>query len=315
MDQWSRTLMAALDKIRPAVCQVIASSGDGREQVFGTGVMLDNYHIITSAPVIGRRSQVRIKAVDGKKYDATCIGIDPLYYVAVLRVQNRLPFDLPIYAPEGSAPVGLHVFAVGYALGQEHSVTTGVISSAERTVYRPERFPVDGLIITNAQIHPGNAGGPLCDLEGRVVGINGIPWQGGMCLALQAPVAARVGNQIIEYGDAVHPWLGFSGEVEVIDQTWVDLFDLPANTGVVIQYVNPSGPAARAGLQEMDMVMGVDGKIPVRSVGAIRKALSWYRPGTEVSMTVLRDGQLMEVRMPVDEMPHLHEAMESDDDD
>lgn len=315
MDQWSRTLTAALDKVRPAVVQVIATSPDGSEQAFGTGLMLDNYHVIASAPVIGQRSQIRIKAADGKRYDATCIGIDPLYFVAVLRVSSRLSFDLPTYAPEGTAPVGLHVFAVGHALGQEHTVTTGVISSAERTIYRPERFPVDGLIMTNAQIHPGNAGGPLCDLEGRVVGINGIPWQGGMCLALQASVAARIGNQMIEYGDAVHPWLGFSGEAEVIDRTWVDLFDLPADSGVVIQYVNPAGPAARAGLQEMDMVMRVDGKCPVRTVGFIRKALSWYRPGTEVPMTILRDGQLMEVRMPVDEMPHLHEAMETDDDE
>lgn len=313
MDPWSETLIAALDKIRPTVVQVIATNEDKNEQAFGTGVMVDNYHAITSAPVIGRRSAIKVKTADGKKHDATCVGIDPLCFLALVRVHNRLDIAIPTYAPEGTAPVGLHVFAVGHALGHEHTVTTGVIASAERTIYRPERFPVDGLIITNAQIHPGNAGGPLCDLEGRVVGINAMPWQGGMCLALQSSVAARIANQMIEYGDAVHPWLGFSGELEVIDRTWVNLFDLPSDSGVVVQYVNPSGPASRAGIQEMDMVMAVDGKAPVRSVGFIRNALSWHKHGASVPMTVLRNGELFEVKMPVEEIPRLKEAMESDD--
>jgi serine protease Do len=315
MDPWSQALISALDKVRPTVVQVMATDPERPEQAFGTGVMLDNYHVITSAPVVNKRAEITIKLQDGKKIQAACVGIDPLYYVAVLRAESRLPADIPRYAPEGTAPVGLFVFACGYALGLEHTAATGFIASADRTIYRPERFPVDGLIITNAQIHPGNAGGPLCDLEGRVVGINVMPWQGGMCLALQAAVAARVANQIIDYGLAVHPWLGFSGEPEQIDKTWVDLFDLPSDTGVVVHFVNPSGPAARAGLQEMDMVMQVDGRAPVRGVGQIRKVLAWRKHGEQVPITVLRSGNLMEMMMPVEEIPHLAESLEADEEE
>lgn len=313
MDQWSQALIAALDKIRPAVVQVSAVDTAKNQQALGTGVAIDHYHIITSAQVVGRNDEITVKTAEGKKYRGTCVGLDPLYYIAVVRLENRLSVDPPVFAPEGTAPVGLHVFAVGYALGYEHTVVTGVISSADRTVYRPERFPVDGLIITNAPIHPGNTGGPLCDLEGRVVGINGIPWQGGMSLALQAAVAGRIASQIIDDGEAVHPWLGFSGETEVIDKTWVDLFDLPAESGVVVQYVDPSGPAGKAGLQEMDMIMRVDGKSPVKSTGWIRKTLARHKHGLRVGVTILRNGELMELQLPVEEMPRLRESMESDE--
>jgi S1-C subfamily serine protease len=311
LDPWSTALIEALDKIRPAVVHVDARTPRTGQIALGTGVVLDRYHIITTAQIVAMEDEITIKTADGKRRPARCIGIDPLYFLAILEVEDRLPFEPPIYAPEGTAPVGLHVFAVGYALGYEHTVTTGVISSSDRTVYRPSHvknggnLPVDGLIITNAAIHPGNTGGPLVDLEGRVVGINGIPWQGGMSLCLQAAVAARVASQIIDYGYAVHPWLGFSGEPDVIDPIWVDLLSLPSDRGVVLHHVAPGGPGDRAGLKEMDMVLAVDGRQPVTHVGQIRKVLACRRHGDRVPLTVLRQGEVFELQIQVEEIPKL----------
>lgn len=287
----------------------------------GTGIMLDHYHIITSAQVVAMEDEVTVKAWDGKRRQATCIGIDPLYFLAILKLEDRLPIEPPVYAPEGTAPPGLLVFSVGNAMGLEHTVATGVISSSDRTVYRPPHtrdtgnFPVDGLIITNAAVHPGNTGGPLVDLEGRVVGINGLAWQGGMNLALQASVAARVASQIIDYGYAIHPYLGFSGEPDVIDRMWVDLFSLPTDRGLVVHYVAAKGPGDRAGLQEMDMVMSVDGRQPVSTVGYVRKVLATRRHGEWVPITVLRQGEILDLKLPVEEIPRLDDPPEPDESD
>lgn len=320
MDPWSSALIAALDKVRPAVVHVYATTPKTGQVALGTGVVLDHYHIITSAQVVAMGDEVSIKTVDGKRRSAECIGIDPLYFLAILKVEERLPVDPPTFAPDGTTPVGLFVFSVGYALGYEHSAASGIISSSERTIYRPRargrgNLPIDGLLITNAPIHPGNTGGPLVDLEGRVVGINGLPWQGGMYLALQASVAARVASQIIDYGYAIHPWLGFSGEMDVIDQIWVEMLNLPTDRGMVVQYLQPDGPASRAGLQEMDMVMAVEGRLPIISGGLIRKAMASRRYGDRVALTVLRQGHLVELQMPVEEIPNLQSLAEEDDEE
>ncbi len=320
VDPWSTALVSALDKIRPAVVHVDARTPKTGQVALGTGVVLDHYHVITSAQVVAMDDQVSVKTFDGKRRPAKCVGIDPLYFLSILRLDERLSFDPPTFAPEGTSPVGLMVFTVGYANGYEHSMTTGVVSASDRTVYRPPQtrkagnYPVDGLIITNAQIHPGNIGGPLADLEGRVVGINGIAWQGGMSLALQSSVAARVASQIIDHGYAVHPYLGFSGEVDVIDRIWVDLFSLPADRGVMVQYVAKGGPGDRAGLKEMDLVLAVDGRSPISHAGQIRKTLATHRHGERVPLTVLRQGEVIQVMIPVEEIPRLSDPPDVEDD-
>lgn len=319
MDPWSTALIAAHDKIRPAVVHVFARTPKTNQIAMGTGVVFDSHHILSSAQIVAMGDEVTVKLADGKRRQAECIGIDPLYFLAVLRVDERLPMDPPVYAPDNTVPVGLFVFTVGFATGLDQSIATGVVSSADRTIYRPPHvsntgnFPVDGLILTNAPIHPGNTGGPLVDLEGRVVGINGISWQGGMSIAQQSAVAGRVASQIIDHGFAVHPYLGFSGEPDVIDKIWVDMLNLPVDRGVVVQYVARSGPAERAGLQEMDMVLAVDGRQPIKHVGTIRKILAGHRHGERVPLTVLRQGELMTMHVPVEEMPRLSDPPEVED--
>lgn len=320
MDTFSSALIAALDRVRPAVVHIYAATPNTGQIALGTGVILDHYHIIGSAQAVALDDEITVKTSDGKRRRARCIGIDPLYFLAVLKVEERLSVPPPTFAHDGTTPVGLFVVAVGYALGQEHSAANGIISYSERTIYRPRvrgrgNLPVDGLLITTASIHPGNTGGPLIDLEGRVVGINGIPWQGGLSLAIQASVAARVASQIIDHGYAIHPWLGFSGEPDVIDDIWVEMLNLPTDRGLVVHYVQPDGPGQRAGVQEMDMVMAVAGRQPVTGGGMIRKLLSLHRYGERLPLTVLRQGELIELQLTVEEVPGLQDLAGEEDEE
>lgn len=273
----------------------------------GTGVVLDSHHVLTSGQVAAREDECTVRTAEGRKFEAECLSVDPLYMIAVLRVKQRLSVEPPHLTPRPEVQVGRTVLAVGFAMGLEQTATHGIVTATDHTVYRPERFPVDGLVVTDATIHPGNAGGPLVDLEGRILGLNGIQWIGGLGLAVRFDVAARIANQIIQYGMATHPWLGFSGQPEVIDPTLVNLLELPADRGVVVQYVNETGPGARAGVEVMDMVVRVGGQ-PAVHVGQIRQVMATRRPGEKVALTVLRGSSLVDLEIPVEEIPKLHQS-------
>lgn len=304
-DEWSQRITDAVARLRPAVVHVRIQYPDEDGVTVGSGVLVDNYHVVTVVRGTGKPREITVVTHDGRRHGATVVGADPLYFLLVLRLDKRVEWEPPSLARSDQLKPGQLVVAVGTPFGIDHNVAVGVISGAERTIYRPERFPVDGLVITDAAIHPGNNGGALGWLNGELVGINGIPMSEHLGLAVQADVAARVANQIIEYGAATHPWLGFSGEPEVIDPKLVELMQLPVDRGVVVAYVAPGGPGERAGIRELDMVVRVEDKPVAGGVGAIRKALAGFRPGQSASLTVLRGGELVDLRMPVEEMPRL----------
>ncbi|MDA8145866.1 MAG: trypsin-like peptidase domain-containing protein [Thermaerobacter sp.] len=303
MDPWSSLTTAALASTRPFVVHVnCLDLAESRASV-GSGVLLDHYHVVSNSQITGSGGEITVHTWGDRKYRATVVGDDPLYFLSVLRLETRL--DLPLPSLQVIEP-GMLALAVGNPFGTEWTATLGMISAVERTIYRPERFPVDGLIITDTVIHPGNTGGALVDLEGHLTGVNGIPWIHGLSLAVQADVVGRIANQIIEYGSATHAWLGFSGQPEVVEPTLAKLLGLPADRGVSVGYVAPDGPGSRAGVQVMDLVVQVDGR-QATALGAIRKALSLHRPGEEVPLTVLRKGELVELSFPVEEIPNLRE--------
>lgn len=304
MDPLSHQITGAMDAVRPYVVHVAALDRKQNSMTLGTGLVLDNYHVLTSGQIAGVGDEVTVRTADGRKFGASCLAVDPLYFLSVLRLDGRWPGDPPPLTPDAEIRPGRACLAIGFALGVEQTASLGIVSARDHTLYRPERYPVDGLIITDAAIHPGNTGGPLIDLEGRFMGINGVPWIQGLNLALRFEQAARVANQIIEYGRATHPWLGFSGQPEVIDPTLVSLLGLPVDRGVVVQHVHPEGPARRAGIEVMDMVVRVAGR-PALHVGQLRQVLAVHRPGQTVPVTVLRGGDLVDLDFPVENIPGL----------
>ncbi len=305
MDVWSKAIVAAVERVRPSVLHV-TSQDDANERIaFGSGILIDHYHAIATAGSTAAGNNITVRLTDDRQVRAELVAVDPLYFISVLKFEERVPIDpAPFGDPEMSP--GQLVLAMGNPTGFDRSVSMGIICGLDRTVYRPERVPVDGLIVTDASVHPGNSGGPLASLEGRILGVNGVPWVNNLSLAVPSDVVLRVANQIIEYGRASHPWLGFSGEPEVLDPKLVDLFGLPADRGVVVEYVAPEGPGQAAGIKLFDMVVRVDGK-PVGHLGFIRSTLANHRLGEKGTLSVLRADQLIEVPFPVEDIPRLRE--------
>jgi S1-C subfamily serine protease len=199
----------------------------------------------------------------------------------------------------GDPIVGQTAVAVGSPSGFESTVTSGIVSGTGREVPaqltggRQENSLVD-LIQTDAAISPGNSGGALADRDGQVIGINVAylpPGQTGaenIGFAIPAHTATSVADQIIDNGEAVHPYLGVY--LSDLTQETARKFGSSVETGALVEKVEPGGPADQAGIRRGDIVIAA-GKDAVQSSGDLISALRNYQPGDTVELTILRDGQ------------------------
>ncbi len=288
----------------PRVVSVSSVDPQQSRVALGTGLALDARHVVAHAHLYTPGDRVTVALRGGERLEAELVAADPLYLLALWRVMGSMGLEAPELTAQEDLRPGLLVAALGYPFPSEFSVSLGVIGTPDRTIYRPERFPVDGLVVTDATVHLGNVGGPLIDLEGRWVGVNTTPVANGLSLCIQAGVVKRLVGQILEHGRATHPWLGFSGQAEAVPLALAQLLQIPVQRGISVTHVEAEGPGERAGVRPLDLVVAIDGR-PVASLGATRRALAELRPGESRPLTVLRGGDLRELEMPVEEMPRL----------
>jgi S1-C subfamily serine protease len=236
------------------------------------------------------------------------VGTDPTTDIAVVSVDRK---DLPAAGFADADPiVGQTAVAVGSPSGFESTVTSGIISGTGREV--PAEYTggsqapslVD-LIQTDAAISPGNSGGALADREGRVTGINVAylpPAETGAAnigFAIPSATAVSVADQLIENGEAVHPYLGVY--LSDLTQETASRFGSPVDSGALIEEVEPGSPAA-AGIQRGDIIIAA-GSEEVRSSGDLLSALRSYMPGDKVGLTVISDGEKTTLQVNLAERP------------
>jgi S1-C subfamily serine protease len=271
-----------------------AQEGEG----LGSGVIYrEDGYILTNNHVVEGASEVNIAFADGTTEQGEVVGTDPATDVAVVRVDRR---GLPAasFGDARDLTVGELAVAIGSPSGFQSTVTSGVVSGmgrevpAELTGGRQETSLVD-LIQTDAAISPGSSGGALANRNGEVVGINVAylpPAETGaesIGFAIPAYTATSVADQLIENGEAVGPYMGVS-LTDLAPET-ARRFGVEAESGALVAEVEPSGPAARAGIEAGDIVTAV-GEQEVRGSGDLLSALRRYVPGDRVEVTVLRDG-------------------------
>ncbi len=263
---------------------------------FGSGVVLDAQgHILTNHHVVESMQGVIVTLADGQVLGGTVVGGDEDTDIAVIKVEGK-GFHPADFGDSEALKVGQPVLAIGNPLGLSGgpTVTSGVVSSLRRSLQFGNGHGMK-VIQTDAAVNPGNSGGALVDLEGKVVGITTaqMPWAKGIAFAVPINDARDIAQQLIQHGRVQRPWLGISGYD--VNPRLAGYYGLTTPTGVFITEVTPASPAATAGLQVGDVVVSLGGK-PVAGPGDLIEGLRDAGIGKAVELEVERHGHRRTLR-------------------
>jgi len=273
-----------------------------RQQVQGSGfiVSADGY-ILTNNHVVGEADEVTIKLLDGREFTAKNIITDPESDVAVVKIDES---DLPFIelADSDALEVGEWVLAIGNPFGLSHTVTAGIVSAKGRSGIGLTAY--EDFIQTDAAINFGNSGGPLVNLDGKVVGINtAIVGPGsniGIGFAIPINMAKAIYDQLIGTGTVVRGFLGIA--MTELTPELAEAFDLKDAKGVAISEVLEDSAAEKAGLKHNDIIVEFQGQ-PVESANALRNRVAMLKPGAKVELVILRDGKRKKFTAELGERP------------
>jgi serine protease Do len=231
-----------------------------KEQGAGSGWIIDgDGYIVTNNHVVQDADSVTVTLYDGRIFQAESVKTDPLSDLAIVKIGAT---NLPAVSIGDSSQldVGDSVVAIGNALGQGISATSGIVSAVNISLDTDTGQTLLGLIQTDAAINPGNSGGPLVNTAGEVIGIDSIKVSQvgveGMGYAISINEAVPIINALIEEGYIVRPWLGIG--ISTVNAFVASLYNLSVDEGVLVSNVVADGPADKAGLQEGDIITKVD---------------------------------------------------------
>jgi serine protease Do len=275
-----------------------------REGGLGSGVIVspDGY-ILTNNHVIDDATDVRVTLPDRREFKGRVIGKDPKIDLAVVKIDAS---NLPSITIGNSAKmnVGDFVLAIGNPYGVGQTVTMGIISATGRAGLGIEDY--EDFIQTDAAINPGNSGGALVNDRGDLIGINtailaeGSGGNQGIGFAVPVDLARKVMDQIVEHGHVVRSYLGVS--VQAVTPEIAKAMNLNGPEGALVSQVSPDSPAAKAGLQEGDVIVSINGT-QVEEFNQLRMTVSMMNPGDTANLKVVRNGQTLTVPVQVSEMP------------
>lgn len=271
----------------------------------GSGVIVtDDGYIITNNHVIDNADEIRVILFDGDELDAEIVGTDPASDIAVLRVTSNSLRAIPM-GNSDEIRVGEMVLAIGSPLDQQlaHTVSMGIISASGRSTLGLNMF--ENYIQTDAAINPGNSGGALINLDGELIGINTAiasrsGGNQGIGFAIPINMVRNVMEALISDGRVARGFLGmnFGGEV---DRTMARVLGLERARGFIVGDVVSDGPAAKAGIQEGDVILRLNGS-EVRSWTDFRVEIGSMLPDTEIELEVFRNGERMTVPVTLGEL-------------
>jgi serine protease Do len=273
------------------------------QEGLGSGVIVstDGY-ILTNNHVIDEADTVNVILSDGREFSAKVVGKDSKTDVAVIKIDAA---DLPAVTFAGSddVQVGDRVMAVGNPFGIGQTVTTGIVSATGRAA--GIGLDYEDFIQTDAAINPGNSGGALVDMQGRLIGINTaiLSRSGGfqgIGFAIPSDLARSIMDSLVTDGKVTRGYLGVG--IQNITAALAEQFGLKGTKGVLVSEVTPDGPSADAGLQSGDVIVSLNGK-EITDGQRLRFAVAATRPGSEVTLKVLRDGKEEAVKVTVGRLP------------
>ncbi|WP_165229222.1 S1C family serine protease [Aquisphaera insulae] len=305
LDAYSRAVVGAAERVSPSVVHIEARFGGkgrgGSNGGTGSGfVFTSSGYILTNSHVVHGASAIEVTLQDGTSHPADLIGDDPATDLAVIRVHagELVPAGL---GDSKRVRVGQIALAIGHPYGFQSSVTAGVVSALGRTLRAGSGRLIDDVLQTDAALNPGNSGGPLVDSLGRVIGVNTamiLPAQ-GICFAIAINTAKFVAGRLIRDGRVRRARIGVAVQTVMVPG--------PASGGkrgsrgqgrggILIQGVEPGGPADEAGLEEGDVILGLDGQV-VGGIDDLHRLLTEDRVGVKTSLRVLRRPEILTLQV------------------
>lgn len=258
------------------------------------GYILTNNHVVEGA------SQIRVKLKNGNTHEASLRGRDDKTDLAVIKIEANDLTPAPL-SDSDKVRVGELVMAIGAPYSLDYSVTVGVVSQKNRSGLGVASY--EDFIQTDAKINPGNSGGPLVNLRGEVVGINTAiasrsGGSQGVGFAIPVNMATRIVEQLRETGKVTRAWLGVG--IQELTPELARGLDISTSDGILVNDIFADGPAARAGFEEGDVILSMNGQ-PAESVAKFRNRVAGSRPGERVRFEILRDGKRRDITLELAE--------------
>lgn len=281
-----------------------------KQRGLGSGfiVDLDKGYVITNNHVVEGADEISLKLANDSTYDGRVVGRDKNTDVAVVQIKDakfkRDGLDVLALGDSDRANIGDFVIALGAPFGLEASVSFGVISAIGRG--NLDITQIGNFIQTDAAINPGNSGGPLLDVKGDVVGMNTAIYSrsgayNGIGFAIPSKIVRSIADQLINSGKIHRGFLGV--QLGDLDEDIAAGLKLPkGQKGALIGSTNDGGPAAKAGLEAGDVIVEVNGK-SVSSGREVATAVGLLRPGTQVAITYLRNGDRKTAQVTLQQHP------------
>jgi len=302
LDSYSKAVINASETASPSVVHIEVAqpistgaarfAGPGRQpEARGSGsgfIFTPDGFVLTNSHVVHGASRIDVTLADGRRTQAALVGEDPDNDLAVIRVyaEDLVPARL---ADSGRLRQGQLVVALGNPYGFQFTVTAGVVSALGRSLRSQSGRLIDDIIQTDAALNPGNSGGPLVNSRGEVVGVNTaviLPAQ-GLCFAVPSNTARYVAGLLIRDGRIRRGYLGIAGVNVDIHRRLIRHHHLGAERGILVDGVEPDGPAREAGVRERDIIVGFAGQ-PIASMDDLHRLLTEQRIGVRTPLEVLR---------------------------
>ena len=255
--------------------------------ITSNGYVLTNNHVVANA----KKNGVTVQLADTRKFKAKLIGTDKYTDLAVLKIDAD---NLPVAALGNSddVEVGHIVFAIGAPLGLKSTMTQGIVSALGRDIgIIGDEYRIENFIQTDAAVNPGNSGGPLVNINGEVIGINtaiattNARYQ-GYSFAIPLNLAKRVATDIIKYGKFRRGFLGV--QIKDVDAVYAKAAGLDKKKGVWVESVTKDAAGDKAGVEDGDIILSVDGK-EVNTVQTLQTAIASKHPGETIELKIWRD--------------------------
>ena len=260
------------------------------------GLILTNHHVVDGA------DEIKVRLTDNREFTGKVLGSDAKTDIAVVKIDAK---DLP-YLTMGNSDelkVGEWVAAIGSPFGLDNTVTSGIVSAKSRKLPSDQYVP---FIQTDVAVNPGNSGGPLFNMKGEVVGINSQIFSTsggfmGLSFAIPSNLAMQIKDQLVKNGKVTRGRIGVV--IQSVTQDLAESFGMKAPKGAIVSQVEKDGPAAKAGLQEGDIITAVNGKAIDDSVD-MPVIIGSMAPGSIAKLSIIRNNKDMTLDVKVEEAPN-----------